>query len=774
MIYKNILRTIKTKPLQFLALVLIMMMSSFTYVSLQNSVTALKTYLNEYTNTTQQEDFFLVFTPPSQSELITLLSEENYDGMNVVDYYEYQSDVLEQNYDVTMEGRFHKDLIEEKDVTHTYRFIKPTNTVNQTYLLEGALPFRDNEIAIFKQYADANDLSLHDTLTINDTTYEITGFVAIPDYIYPIFSYDSLLYEAEYETIVVATNEVYESLDAKPWVLYSGVFNDGIYDENKLEAMSEEGYAAYALGRDLNVRISTIYNDIQGNELLATTFSSFILVMAIFIMIVVLRKRIDSDRVQIGILKAMGYQTFNISLNYCLYPLLASLIGSSVGYLLGQYCSSHLANRYVTHYIIPNIIVDFDVNILLGGVIYPSLIVTAASFIILSYLLSKKPLQLMQKASHLKVSMFSKLVGRLLAPFSFETRFRYSLVLRNSGKVVGLFLTVLFGSMFLVFATMAFSAVDMVVSQAFGHANYEYQVQFKTDSDEPLTFGTSPFFEVSAELEKVVTTNGEVVTYPYTMPFMVHGVLADDFVNPLVNRAGDIISVKEGLVINEFISSAYQINIGDEVTLQISGQNKTFSVVEIADHYNGPFMYVNLYELNDLMRVDKGSYNGVWTSTRPQDESNVSYIFSIEDLMRNLEIAMEMVKISLVIMICMAALLALIIMMLIANVIIEENYEQILVLKVLGYHDKEVSRLILTIYFPFVILAYLLSIPITQSGVNLVMAAIAKELPMSIPVQLSLVQVVVGLIIIFVTYSISLVFSRQSLHKVSLQELLKH
>ncbi len=375
------------------------------------------------------------------------------------------------------------------------------------------------------------------------------------------------------------------------------------------------------------------------------------------------------------------------------------------------------------------------------------------------------------------------LVGSVLCNFATSlfildisgSAFAMSLYLAYT-TILGLFLTVFIASVFLVFSSMSFNAVNTVVDRAFKDANYDYQVKFKSITNEPLMLSESAFLEQSVELVSVTKKDEELMTYETKMPFIVHGIERGNFINPLKNAAGEDITaaVKDGIVINEFISSAYEIEVGDKMTITVHGRVKTFEVVGIVDHYNGPFMYVDLYDLNELLSYDRGIYNGKWTSTRPVDDSDVSYVLSIKDLTRNLDIAMQMVSLTLLVMILIAATLSVIIMLLIANFVIEENYEQISVLKVMGYYDDEISRLILTIYFPFVMAAYLLSIPITQAGMSFIMALIAKELPFSIPVTLNFTQIISGVGIILVTYYISLLLSKRSLSKISLQEALKY
>ena len=149
----------------------------------------------------------------------------------LIDYYDDQIDFLSEEYDATFEGRFYRDIVTETNgKTYDYRLIKQTDSVNLTYVIDGALPVEDDEVAVFKTYAQANGLDIGDSILLNDKMFIISAFVAVPDYIYPIFNYDNPLYEPATETVAIVTDTAYQMFTEKQWVLYSGYFNDEVDD----------------------------------------------------------------------------------------------------------------------------------------------------------------------------------------------------------------------------------------------------------------------------------------------------------------------------------------------------------------------------------------------------------------------------------------------------------------------------------------------------------------------------------------------------------------
>lgn len=783
MLSKNILKSIRLKPFQFLSIVVLIAMASFMYVTLQGAIDSVRYFLTDYTTQTNQEDFFVVLSPPTQTDLKELaaskdesasvfshqssLKKTNQESYTLIDYYEHQIALLSERFDVTFEGRFYRDIVSEmNDETVRYRVINQTDSVNMTYLLAGRMPMADDEIAVFETFAKGNNLGIGDNLIINDQSFEITAFIAVPDYIYPVFNYDSPLYEPTRETVAIVTETAYEKFDEKQWVLYSGSFNQEVDDlERAVSKISNTDGVSYAMSKDQNVRINAIDIHLNSNQLLSMTFTALLLVMSIFVILIVMKKRINSERVQIGVLKAMGYHRYQIALSYMSYPLLSTVLGSLIGFFLGVGTSIYLANTYVTSYVVPFVRFYFKGDLIIGGVIFPLIVVSLASLVILIILLRDEPLTLMRENSNLKLSKSSKLMKLALIPFKFETRFKYSLAFRNIGKLLSLFSVVMVASIFLVFSSIIFHSVENIVDKAFKGAQYSYQIKYNKLVDESLTETESPFLQYTAH----------PLLEGSTTPFYLYGIIPGNSVNPLYNHLGEEITsaTTEGLVINEFIARAYSLQIGDTLSFEVKGHVLTYPVVEIVDHYNGPMMYTSLSQLANDLELKPNVYNGKWSCERPLSDKNISYVFSIDDLTRNIEVGMEMIRISLLVMVGVAMILGSLMMVLITTFIIEENQKQISILKVMGYRKKEISKMVLTIYFPFVMVAYFISIPITRLGIDYLMTLIASELPIAIPTDFTFIQFLIGGLFVVTTYFISLRLSQVQLDNVSLHEVLK-
>jgi putative ABC transport system permease protein len=94
-------------------------------------------------------------------------------------------------------------------------------------------------------------------------------------------------------------------------------------------------------------------------------------------------------------------------------------------------------------------------------------------------------------------------------------------------------------------------------------------------------------------------------------------------------------------------------------------------------------------------------------------------------------------------------------------------------MKVMGYKNKEVSSIVLNIYTPFVIIAYLLSIPAMKSILNKIVSSLVADTEMTIPITLSFKTAMIGLLGLLLAYYIAISISKRVLKKVPLAVALK-
>lgn len=156
-----------------------------------------------------------------------------------------------------------------------------------------------------------------------------------------------------------------------------------------------------------------------------------------------------------------------------------------------------------------------------------------------------------------------------------------------------------------------------------------------------------------------------------------------------------------------------------------------------------------------------------------EEVDSIASVFSIDDLRRNIETQMGRMDAVIYIVIFFASFMVLIIISVIANIVVEENKKTISLMKVMGYQNKEISSIVLNIYTPFIIVAYLLSIPCMIALLKWIITLLIGDTKMVIPITLSPTMAALGLLGLLIAYYIAITLSRRVLNKVPLAVALK-
>jgi len=121
----------------------------------------------------------------------------------------------------------------------------------------------------------------------------------------------------------------------------------------------------------------------------------------------------------------------------------------------------------------------------------------------------------------------------------------------------------------------------------------------------------------------------------------------------------------------------------------------------------------------------------------------------------------------------MAFMIGLIVIYVVTSLIIEENKETISLLKIFGYRKKEVNSLILNSSSGIIVIGYLLGIPLILASMSMMFKSLTESVNLAMPVTISYPYIIVGFIIIYLTYTLAKALSRRKINQISMGEALQ-
>ena len=721
---------------------------------------------------------------------------------NALEYKEVEIlDSLKEKYDFKYEKEFSKNVQNGKQLIKVLPY-NENKKMNKVYLVKGKLPVHKNEITMLENTAKKNKIKLGDYYKINGKKYKVVGYTYAPDYIYPLISLSMPIYDEKNNNVIYINSENYDEIVGINENSYSIKYNfnpsrkykiDSSYSETKqfkdpvFKIFNEE---KIVIGMDTVLRMARIGSlqlEFASDRLFAEYFLYLLLTISVIIIIIITKKRIEDERLQIGVLKSLGYNKFSIAASYLVYPIVGSIIGGLIGFIIGNIISEPTATILRSYYTVPLTNYSINFNYLKTSILTPMIMLSVLSYIIALIMLRKKPLQLLREGSNLKVNVFSKLVNKVTRLLPFNQRFKYSLAFRSMGKLFIVTITSFLTGLLLTLILIGSNLFNNIIDKTFGYMDYKYMaylggVSEVTNGDKDSDYILNENLYLSSIKSK--DNKNKKVDKEQTMS--IYGIDLDSkYVKVEGKNHKDLkykLEDKDNLVISRNIKENLNIDLGDTLTFKYEDLEFSYKVVDVSEEFMGFNVYVNRKDLALKNKISPNSYSLIYSNNKKysdmskldeEDANKIAYLMNLEDLRDNIEKQMDRFNGSVYIIILFASIMALIIIMIIANIVVEENKKTISLMKVLGYDNKRISKIVLNIYTPFIVFAYLISIPVMIKILKTIVKALSGDTKIVIPIEADPITLGIGLIGLLVAYYIALGLSKRVLNKIPLAIALK-
>ena len=131
--------------------------------------------------------------------------------------------------------------IKYADGKASVRIFKTRGEVNKECLMDGAMPAKDNEVALDRLFAEHQGLAMGDTIRLGRNDYKICGIVALPDYSCLFESNADMMFDATNFGVGVMTKAGYDTLPKGAQVYsYAWKYSEPPADDIEAEERSEE------------------------------------------------------------------------------------------------------------------------------------------------------------------------------------------------------------------------------------------------------------------------------------------------------------------------------------------------------------------------------------------------------------------------------------------------------------------------------------------------------------------------------------------------------
>ena len=418
---------------------------------------------------------------------------------------------------------------------------------------------------------------------------------------------------------------------------------------------------------------------------------------------------VDEERTNAGIFKALGYRTRDIILKFVLYGFFAGTIGTLLGTLLGHYFLSGIISNIITQ----GMVIGESREYFYGDMTLIALGLSFVASVLPAYWVSRKELK--EEANLLLLPKppvsGSKIFLERLHFIWKRLSFTHKVTARNLFRYKQRMLMTIFGvagSVALLFAGLGIqSSVGGVSKRQFQEIlSYELIVTQKTNASsqesKELTnrLEKSDIKDYRPIYSKVIEASLKGGRDKQTITMMVTN--RADF-SPFVSlrslKQGEPLSLKKGVIISSKLAQLARVTVGDRLTLD----GHTFTVAGITENYVGHFVYMDQASYQKIYgkRTSANSYllQLKNPSTRQvqavsRDMMNLAAVKAVSQNASMISLFNSVAKsldTTMMILVVVSILLAIVILYNLTNINVAERIRELSTIKVLGFHNKEVT-----------------------------------------------------------------------------------
>lgn len=639
------------------------------------------------------------------------------------------------------EGNYEKEGKIEIENKEKIAKIISIGEINKPVLIEGKMLQNENECLVEQTFIESNNKKIGDTINIdiektkiptgeeieylNKNELTIVGIAQSPLYIsrdrgssnLGSGKVDYYLYipEENIKNKDIYTNMYIKTKNEKEYVTSKKEYEDYINDViNQIKDKTEDLRKWYILDRNSNSGYVGYIQDTQSIENIGKVFPIVFFIVATLISLTSMTRMVEEERMEIGTLKALGYNKFQISLKYIIYASLACIIGGILGMSLGFVLLPKIIwMMYEMMYQIKDISISFNFKYGGMGLGLICVCILGATLYTIQKELKEVPAALMRPKA-------PKSGNRVLLekiPFIWKKlNFIQKVTIRNLFRYKKRFLMTVIGilgctALILTGFGIKDSVGRLVPDQFNNVFKYNMKITLKENltKDEKENFASELLQEEEIDkIAKVYMGSESVSNENNTEEVQLIIPEDEEQLNGIINlrdaKTKEKLNLIDGKIcVTDKLAQLLNVKKGENITIKTNEDKEIqLEVSDIAENYVQHYIFITVETYKQIYNKDYNTNvilikdNELSKSKEEQlaseimDKKEVASVSNIDTLVESMEDTMKLLNYVVVVLIVSAGLLAFVVLYNLANVNISERIRELATIKVLGFYDKEV------------------------------------------------------------------------------------
>ena len=478
--------------------------------------------------------------------------------------------------------------------------------------------------------------------------------------------------------------------------------------QDEVNALAEPTYHVYNQKSSPTGQGYLMYsNSAMSIRAVGNIFPVVLYAVAAMVTFTTMTRFVDEERTNAGIFKALGYHSKDIIAKFVIYGLVAGTLGTLLGILIGHYVLAPT----ISHIITERMIVGESQQYFYWTYSCLALGLSLVASVLPAYLVSRRELheeaaQLLLPKPPVKGSKI--LLERITFIWS-RLSFTQKVTARNIFRYKQRMLMTIFGvagSVALLFAGLGIQSSMVGVADRQFKDLQQYQMVLSvntraSDSDKAKLEEKLK----SDEIEDYRLISSKQIEEKYSGKAGIQTVTImvtdKDDLAPFVQleKNGEKLDLSDGVILTEKLAQLAGVSVGDNFTID----GKTLKVGAITEHYVGHFVYMNqatyekIYGQTPKMNTylvqlkDKSEGNTERVAGEFMEQAAVNGLVQNASTIQLFESFANSLNHTMAILVLVSVLLAIVILYNLTNINVAERIRELSTIKVLGFHNKEVT-----------------------------------------------------------------------------------
>ncbi len=769
------IRDIKNSKGQFMAIIIVIAIGALISTGLSNISKSLSSYSDKYNKEYNSADLYSYYRNISIDDISIF---NKIDGIKRI------------------EGRFTFDASQVKDNTTSdlkIHSIPSHNQINKIVIIDGEKPISKDEILVDSHYAKENNYKIGDKfiVKINDKDFEfkISGLCENVEHAFAVKD-NSTIYPNHklYGFAYISDNKITD-------IIGEHYYNELIidiednYDVEKIADQIEEKSSnlpyIYQLIKGRTISNSKIDAMVASNKGTAMILPMVFFIVASVIIFTTMSRIVNSQRSQIGIMKALGIKNRNIVLHYIGYSSVLSIIGCLTGAILGTIIfRGIILDTIEKYYSFPDFNAKIDVMTIFINLISASILGAIASYLSGRKILGECAAQAMRpkppkNSKKIFIERFTTVWNKISFGNKIILRNIFLTKQRTLGTAIGIVVCIL---LLIVGFGYRISVNDMRMQ-----IDKTYQYDLRVDYNSSIDFTTNKLpsgikekYEINEIPVEFIKDNDKKDT------LLVVSEKDNTLIVNYDNKENEVALDDTGVIISKSYADKYNLDIGDSVKLKfllpnLSDKEVEVKITGISVQYLGQSIYCTQTYLESfdiefnpstlLLKFEDDKYKDYGYDFL-NDDNSVYKVSSKDDLIKIFDDNVTDNYPLMIIFVISAIVFSYSSIYIISSINIFDRTHELATLKVLGYQKGKINNLI----FLENIIITMFSIIITLPICNYFYKGFARTLSAAssyTPEKLNLQAVIIAIVITLLVTIISNILLRGKVNKIHMIESLK-